>query len=104
MRKKRVRHYKNTYSSFYISLALVLVLVLLILSITAVILFWPKENSAGIPGSIPVLSEIDEGEAPADAAIYPASLLELLERNPETEEFVLAYPTDHKCPDSGSKR
>ncbi len=96
MRKKRVRHYKNTYSSFYISLALVLVLVLLILSVTAVILFLPKENSTGIPGSIPVLSEIDEGEAPTDAAIYPASLLELLERNPETEEFVLAYPTDHK--------
>ncbi len=97
MRKRRVRHYKNTRSKWYIGLALVLVLALFVLSITAVILFWPEKNPAGNSDSIPVFSETDGKDTPADAeAVYPASLLELLERNPETEEFVLAYPTDHK--------
>lgn len=89
MRKKRRIH--SNYSRFYVGIALVLALALILLSLLAVVLFWPEEKT--VNGSIPVFSE--NGEA-VSGEVYPVSLLELLERNPETEDFVRSYPKEHK--------
>ncbi len=69
-------------------------LLILILAIIAGAIWHFTENS------IPPSDARDKVQAYADTHglslhDYPKSLIELLERNPETEQFVLEYPTAH---------
>ena len=72
-----------------------------VLLITATVLYLHKtsprwDGNGDTPAAQSVRQYADANGIPYTA--YPDSLIDLLERNPETEDFVLQYPTAHQRP------
>lgn len=66
-------------------------LLAVLLGVLAAVLCFGRLDAGGLPGSIRLYA-LAHGYTAED---YPPKLLKLLERNPETKDFVMHYPAEH---------
>lgn len=99
-RKKRRRNKRRYYRALAIRIGICVVILVILISLVVTLvkkIFFSKDETEDVPKEPEVLTTQELLEKTAkenDFSVedYPEQLIELLEKNPEAEEYVLNYP------------